>query len=203
MTEDQIKHMVDRFLNWKLPEHFNPDGGVSFEPFGNAGTPHQYERQPFGTNLLDATQADAMVRHMIEGMPGPSEPSAPSKRDEPVATLAYTNYRGETSTRRIIPKSVRYGSTPWHPEPQWLLLAWDDDKQADREFALKDFAHPRTVDSEAIKAANRVRDLIADLQGEHEVTTGPFDASKWKIEVPVTDLQILTSAIAQLVAGER
>lgn len=26
MTDDQIKHMVNRFLGWKLPENFNPDG---------------------------------------------------------------------------------------------------------------------------------------------------------------------------------
>ncbi len=32
MTEDQIKHMVNRFLGWKLPEHFKPDAGISFEP---------------------------------------------------------------------------------------------------------------------------------------------------------------------------
>lgn len=56
-----------------------------------------------------------------------------------VVAVPYTNWRGETSVRRIIPKSVRFGSTEWHPEPQWLLLAWDADKQADREFALKDF----------------------------------------------------------------
>lgn len=69
MTDAQIKHMVDRFLAWKLPESFHPDGGVRFEKFGNAGTPYQYEHLPSGTNLLDATQADAMVRHMIEGLP--------------------------------------------------------------------------------------------------------------------------------------
>jgi len=75
MTKDQIKHMVDRFLMWKLPDNFNPDGGLSFERFGNKGTPHQYRREPSGTNLFDADQADAMVRHMIEGMPdGAREP---------------------------------------------------------------------------------------------------------------------------------
>lgn len=70
MTEAQIKYMVDRFLMWRLPESFNPDGGISFKrthsengPFG----PRKYE--PVGTNLFDATQADTMVRHMIEGMP--------------------------------------------------------------------------------------------------------------------------------------
>ena len=69
MTEDQIKHMVNRFLGYRLPENFRPDGGVTFEKFGNKGTPYQYEHQPSGTNLLDAVQAEAMVRHMIEGMP--------------------------------------------------------------------------------------------------------------------------------------
>lgn len=54
-------------------------------------------------------------------------------------SLTYTNYKGETAVRRILPKSLRYGSTQWHPEPQWLLLATDVEKLADREFALKDF----------------------------------------------------------------
>lgn len=32
---------------------------------------YEYVRQqPAGTNLLDAQQATAMVRHMLEGMPG-------------------------------------------------------------------------------------------------------------------------------------
>lgn len=66
MTEAQIKHMVDRFLNWRLPENFNPDGGISFQRFGNEGTAHQYRREPSGTNLLDATQTAAMVRYMTE-----------------------------------------------------------------------------------------------------------------------------------------
>jgi hypothetical protein len=69
MTEDQIKYMVNRFLGYRLPESFRPDGGVTFEKFGNKGTPHQYTREPSGTNLLDADQATEMVRHMIEGMP--------------------------------------------------------------------------------------------------------------------------------------
>lgn len=71
MKEDQIKHMVDRFLGWKLPENFNPDGGVSFpkKMFNEHTTPHPMKYEPIGTNLLDAEQATAMVRHMIEGMP--------------------------------------------------------------------------------------------------------------------------------------
>lgn len=74
MTEDQIKHMVNRFLMWRLPENFNPDNGISFEPEFNKeymaaqGKPPM-RHNPVGTNLLDAEQAEAMVRHIVEGMP--------------------------------------------------------------------------------------------------------------------------------------
>lgn len=70
LTDAQVKHLVDRFLGWRLPQTFAPDGGITFERHGNKGTPHQYERSPTGTNLLDATQAETMVRYMLEGMPG-------------------------------------------------------------------------------------------------------------------------------------
>ena len=69
MTDEQIKHMVDRFLMWKLPTDFGPDGGVSFDPIANKGLQYQYRREPVGTNLFTATQATAMIRHMIDGLP--------------------------------------------------------------------------------------------------------------------------------------
>lgn len=59
--------------------------------------------------------------------------------------IRYTNYRGETADRKIIPKAIRFASTEWHPEPQWLLDAFDLDKNADRSFALKDI-HSWQVD---------------------------------------------------------
>lgn len=68
MTDEQIKHMVERFLAWRLPENFHPDAGISFDPIGNKGMKFEYRREPVGTNLFDYTQAEAMVRHMVEGM---------------------------------------------------------------------------------------------------------------------------------------
>jgi hypothetical protein len=59
MTPKQVKHMVDRFLGWRLPENFQPDAGISFKP----------GYSPTGTNLLNSLQAEEMVRHMIDGMP--------------------------------------------------------------------------------------------------------------------------------------
>lgn len=69
MNDEQIKHMVNRFLGWKLPENFNPDGGISFKKTFNEHTPHPMKHEPSGTNLLDATQAEIMVRYMVEEMP--------------------------------------------------------------------------------------------------------------------------------------
>jgi len=70
MTEAQIKYMVNRFLSWKLPDNFNPDAGISFKAIFNEHTAHPMKHEPSGTNLFDATQADAMMRHMIEGLDG-------------------------------------------------------------------------------------------------------------------------------------
>lgn len=70
MTEDQIKYMVERFLMWKLPTPWNPDNGISYaRPNYHPAIPEEQTR-PVGTNLFDADQAAAMVRHMIEGLPG-------------------------------------------------------------------------------------------------------------------------------------
>lgn len=55
-----------------------------------------------------------------------------------IVTIRYTNYRGETGVRRIIPIEIRFVSTEWHPEPQWVMEAYDVDKGAQRSFAIKD-----------------------------------------------------------------
>jgi hypothetical protein len=68
---------------------------------------------------------------------------------EAPVTLTYTNWKGETAQRRIIPRRIWFGSTAWHPEPQWILTALDVDKDKERHFALKDFGQPITVQDAA------------------------------------------------------
>lgn len=77
MTDEQIKHMVNHFLGWKLPESFNPDGGIVFKKTFNKHTDHPMKHEPSGTNLFDADQAAAMVRHMIEELPPSWATTAP------------------------------------------------------------------------------------------------------------------------------
>ena len=69
MSDEQIKHMVGRFLRWRLPDDFHPDAGISFEAGYNENTPHPAKHEPVGTNLFTATQAEQMVRYMLEDMP--------------------------------------------------------------------------------------------------------------------------------------
>ena len=73
-VEAQVKRMVERFLMWKLPENFNPDGGISFKKMFNEHTPHPMKHEPTGTNLFDYTQATEMVRYMVEAQGKPDAP---------------------------------------------------------------------------------------------------------------------------------
>lgn len=71
MTDDQIKRMAARFLMWKLPLEFSPDCGISFKPEFNENTPLPMRHEPTGTNLLNAEQAEAMIRFLVEGLDDP------------------------------------------------------------------------------------------------------------------------------------
>lgn len=52
--------------------------------------------------------------------------------------VEYTNWRGAKRQRRIIPVSIRFGATKWHPQPQWLLSAIDTETNSVKDFALMD-----------------------------------------------------------------
>lgn len=52
--------------------------------------------------------------------------------------IYYTNHRGAQSWRHIKPIKIFYGSTEWHTEDQWLLSAYDFEKNAYRDFAMRD-----------------------------------------------------------------
>ena len=86
--------------------------------------------------------------------------------DTPIC-MTYRNYRGEIAERCIIPDRVRFGSTDWHPEPGWLLHAFDTDKGAFRDFALADcqFADltPAPQPSETVTEDALCSEILAEL----------------------------------------
>jgi hypothetical protein len=66
--DDKVKRMVDRFLAWRLPDDFRPDCGIHFDAdAAKKLNPQNGRYDPTGTNLLDATQAEAMIRHILNG----------------------------------------------------------------------------------------------------------------------------------------
>lgn len=52
--------------------------------------------------------------------------------------FSYTNYRGVPSVRYATPKRWWFGSTEYHPDPQWIMSAMDHDKGQMRDFAVSD-----------------------------------------------------------------
>lgn len=78
MNEQQINDMVSRFLAWRLPENFSPDGGISFAPTFNTLGGGTARAEPVGTNLFSFDQAKQMVLHML----GEANSPAPTMRLE-------------------------------------------------------------------------------------------------------------------------
>ncbi len=79
--------------------------------------------------------------------------------DKAPLSFRYRNYRGEVSVRTVRPINIYFGSTEWHPEPQWLLAATDIEKGERRDFAIKDINPPAFTSFELDR-------LIAAVEGE-------------------------------------
>lgn len=59
-------------------------------------------------------------------------------KENKTVKILYTNWKGETRERAIIPISIEYKSTEWHKEKQWILNALDTEKNEQRGFAIVD-----------------------------------------------------------------
>ena len=56
----------------------------------------------------------------------------------PTLQFEYKNWLCKVNKRKVIPYEVWYGITEFHKKEQWLLRAFDVNKNAERNFALKD-----------------------------------------------------------------
>jgi len=52
----------------------------------------------------------------------------------------YTNYKMETENRRVMAVSIWFGSSQYHQGKQWFLKARDLDRDALRDFAMRDMS---------------------------------------------------------------
>ncbi len=60
--------------------------------------------------------------------------------------FTYTNWRGQTADRHVEMNAVYWGTTEHHPEPQWLLQAFDIEKKEHRVFAMRHIWDVRDVE---------------------------------------------------------
>lgn len=67
--EAEVLAMVDRFLAWRFPEDFAPDGGISYTPLPRLPE-WTHDTRPTGTNLLTAIQARAMLEYVLAAQGG-------------------------------------------------------------------------------------------------------------------------------------
>jgi predicted DNA-binding transcriptional regulator YafY len=58
--------------------------------------------------------------------------------------ILYTNYKGMTAWRSIVPGALRFAATEHHPEEQWIMDAHDLEKDALRSFAMRDIKEWKT-----------------------------------------------------------
>ena len=59
-------------------------------------------------------------------------------KKNPPLVFKYKNWEGKTAVRKVQPIKIWYGHTQWHPKDCWLLKAVDVEKDAERDFAVKD-----------------------------------------------------------------
>jgi len=117
MEDNRIKELAARLRDAKLRRM---DVNPSRFPYDRCPEQEKLDWEAIAREAIDATS--------------PSIDKDPDHR----ITFGYTNWRGEHGLRRAIPMGLTWGSTEWHPEQGWLLEAWDEDKQAIRQFALAD-----------------------------------------------------------------
>jgi predicted DNA-binding transcriptional regulator YafY len=76
-----------------------------------------------------------------------------------VIRFRYKNWQGVVAERTARVVSLVYGSTEWHPEPQWLLRAFDFERQDVRLFALRDMLPLKdAATADSVKPQHTIKD---------------------------------------------
>ncbi|AKU43503.1 hypothetical protein CPT_Sansa99 [Caulobacter phage Sansa] len=123
--------------------------------------------------------------HPIRVLVDPEINGTPT-RAWPPFEFVYRNYRGEITPRKVRPIAVWWGKTEWHPEDQWMLRAFDVEKEEPRDFAIRDIMFSAKIGGVEISAPGVTffkGNVTPTEDGWH---TGPQDA-----EEHVQDINIL------------
>jgi predicted DNA-binding transcriptional regulator YafY len=64
--------------------------------------------------------------------------------------IVYTNWENKTAIRHILPQKLWFGHNEWHKEDQWILTAWDLDKDAERTFPMNEIHYWYTEEQKTV-----------------------------------------------------
>ena len=104
------------------------------------------------------------------------------QRDNKVVRVFYTNWKGETSVRHLVPIRIFFGANEWHTREQWLLYAFDVDKNVERTFALNDVhAWNPSTENVDLFAASRARHLSPTRNG---FVSTVWNGLRWSLSRP-------------------
>lgn len=90
--------------------------------------------------------------------------------------IVYKNYKGKISKRRIIPQKIEFGLTPNISEPEWLMWAYDLDKEGNRAFVIRNIQSTNPTRDEQI-----VNQRISGLDRHFCVTTYILNEDQTKL----------------------
>jgi predicted DNA-binding transcriptional regulator YafY len=103
--------------------------------------------------------------------------------------IDYTNHDGVRRWRQITPEGLRYGSNVWHPEPQYLLSAYDLERDDFRIFAVlnihawsltKPEREPITIEQLRHSISARLEAHLAEMKPEYDDSIVGFNEA-WDI----------------------
>ena len=150
--------VADAIAKIAAPHPTRQDGAMCQTCQGNGEIVTDWDRYMKGNT--DANGDEAVAE--CPDCNGSGKVSQDGARGGETLTFVYRNWRGEVAERKVIPLSVHYGATEWHPEPQWLMRAFDLDKQAERDFAMADMS-PATTPPAPDEAVEAEREACAQL----------------------------------------
>ena len=189
-------------VDW-LRDLLNDMDGWSIDALLPKGDINKMEADPYAeirAQRARAETAEAEMNKLREAALSAAEPVG-----EPLE-LPYKNWRGEISNRKLQPIRVEFGATEWHPEPQWLLVARDIEKNAERSFALKDFNPPQPAPSATVKAEqpdgtvgemtpDRAIYFLKRFKGEEKML-GPHE--QWALDFSIAILSAQVQDVADM-----
>lgn len=119
----ELDEMTNRFLAWKLPADFAPDGGVA--------RTESFSEHTSGTNVLNYDQAREMLRHVV------SECPAATDKDMSAFTA---NIMAEAQQRfsfgvaiDLLREGKRVAREGWNGKGMWLSLSCDGSRSIPSE----------------------------------------------------------------------